>query len=140
MSLEFHVNILVKWVLHGDSPTMTAREAKAFGDYLRARREAIGISQGQLARLTQTRDSTINRLEAGTISAPRPDKLTRIAGHLDLNLADVFAMVGYVVPTELPTPIHYLHAKYPDLPQKAIQEIDLHLRTVAKRYAVNIDH
>jgi transcriptional regulator with XRE-family HTH domain len=119
---------------------MTAREAKAFGDYLRARREAIGISQGQLARLTQTRDSTINRLEAGTISAPRPDKLSRIARQLDLDLADVFAMAGYVVPTHLPAPIPYLHAKYPDLPQKAIVEIDAQLRAVAKRYGVNIDY
>jgi transcriptional regulator with XRE-family HTH domain len=119
---------------------MTAQQAKVFGAYIRNRREAFGISQTELARLVETRDSTINRLEAGGISAPRPDKLTRIADHLDLNLADVFAMVGYAVPRQLPSPMPYLRAKYPALPQEAIDEIETNLRTVAQRHDVNIDN
>jgi transcriptional regulator with XRE-family HTH domain len=118
---------------------MTAKQAKAFGAYIRNRREAFGLSQTQLARLIETRDSTINRLEAGSISAPRPDKLTRIADCLQLNLADVFAMVGYAVPRQLPTHLPYLRAKYPDLPEDAIDEIDTHLRSVAEQHGVNID-
>jgi hypothetical protein len=89
--------------------------------------------------LAETRDSTINRLEAGTISASRPDKLTRIAENLNLNLADVFAMVGYAVPRQLPTYLPYMRAKYPDLPQEAIDEMATHLRILAERHAVNID-
>ena len=119
---------------------MTAQQARAFGVFIRNRREALGISQTQLARMVETRDSTINRLETGTFSAPRPDKLARIADYLQLDLADVFAMVGYAVPRELPTPLPYFRAKYPDLPQEAIDEIETHLRVVAQRHGVNIDH
>jgi transcriptional regulator with XRE-family HTH domain len=118
---------------------MTAQQAKAFGAYVRNRRESFGISQTQLARLVETRDSTINRLEAGAISAPRPDKLTRIADYLNLDLADVFAMVGYAVPRQLPNCLPYLRAKFPELPQEAINEIEIHLRVVAQRHGVNID-
>lgn len=118
---------------------MTPQQARAFGAYIRNRREAVGISQSQLARLVETRDSTINRLEAGSFSAPRPDKLTRIADCLQLNLADVFAMVGYALPRDLPTPLPYFRAKYPDLPQEAIDEIESHLRVVAQRHGMNID-
>ena len=54
-----------------------------------------------------------------SISAPWPDKLTRIADCLGSTLADVFAMAGYAVPRELPTPMDpVFRAKYPDLPQK----------------------
>jgi transcriptional regulator with XRE-family HTH domain len=119
---------------------MTAQQAKAFGAYIRSRRESFGLSQTQLARLIETRDSTINRLEAGSISAPRPDKLTRIADCLQLNLADVFAMVGYAVPRQLPSWLPYLRAKYPKLPQEAIEEIESHMRSVAQIHGVNIDH
>lgn len=119
---------------------MTAEQARAFGVFIRNRRESLGISQRQLARLVGTRDSTINRLEAGTFSAPRPDKLTRIAESLHLDLADVFAMVGYTVPRELPTPLPYFRAKYPDLSQEAIDEIETNLRAVPRRHGVDIDH
>jgi transcriptional regulator with XRE-family HTH domain len=119
---------------------MTAQQAKVFGAYIRDRREAFGLSQTQLARLTEIRDSTINRLEAGAISAPRPDKLTRIADCLQLRLADVFAIVGYAVPRQLPSWLPYLRAKYPKLPQEAIAEIETHLRSIAKRHGVNIDN
>jgi transcriptional regulator with XRE-family HTH domain len=119
---------------------MTAQQARAFGVFIRNRREALGISQSQLARLVETRDSTINRLETGTFSAPRPDKLTRIAECLQLALADVFAMVGYALPRELPTPLPYFRAKYPGLSQEVINEIETELRAVAQRHGVNIDH
>jgi transcriptional regulator with XRE-family HTH domain len=118
---------------------MTLEQAKAFGLFLRHRREALGMNRSQLARLIDTRDSTINRLEAGTISAPRPDKLTRIADYLHLDLADVFAMVGYAVPRQLPACLPYLRAKYPTLPQEAIEEMVSDFKEVAARHGVTLD-
>jgi len=115
---------------------MTVEQAKAFGVFLRHRREALGLNRSQLARLIDTRDSTINRLEAGAISAPRPDKLTRIADYLHLDLADVFAMVGYAVPRQLPACLPYLRAKYPTLPQAAIEEMESDFKEVAARHGV----
>jgi transcriptional regulator with XRE-family HTH domain len=119
---------------------MTVEQAKAFGMFLRHQREALGLNRSQLARLIDTRDSTINRLEAGAISAPRPDKLTRIADYLHLDLADVFAMVGYAVPRQLPACLPYLRAKYPTLPQAAIEEMESDFKEVAARHGVTIDH
>ena len=59
--------------------------------------------------------ATVVRFEAGSIGAPRPDKLARIADVLGVGAADVFALAGYTAPTDLPSLRSYLTTKYPGL-------------------------
>src|SRR5437870_5240835 len=103
---------------------MNPQQAKELGDRLRARREELGLSQRDLEAQTGVDNATITRIERGAFSAPRPDKLTRLADALGLSLADVFALAEYVVPDELPTFTPYLRSKYRDLPPPAVEELE----------------
>lgn len=77
--------------------------------------------------------ATIVRLEAGTIGAPRPDKLSRIAQVLGISGADVFALAGYAVPSDLPGLRAYLSAKYGGLQVDDIDKIETYVGRIAKK-------
>jgi transcriptional regulator with XRE-family HTH domain len=109
---------------------MTQERAQRLGDFLRARRHELGLSARYVARAVNVRDSTIMRLERGCYAAPAPDKLARIAEVLRLELADIFALAEYLIPTSLPALPHYLRARYPELTNPAIDELHEHLKAL----------
>lgn len=113
---------------------MNPKQARELGDRLRTRREELGLSQRDLEAQTGVDNGTIARIEQGAFSAPRPDKLSRIADALGLGLADVFALAEYVAPTELPTFTPYLRSKYRDLPAPAVEQLERSFRRIAKRH------
>jgi transcriptional regulator with XRE-family HTH domain len=114
---------------------MNQERSKRLGEFLRAQREELGLSARHLARAVGVRDSTIMRLERGAYAAPAADKLARIAEQLKLELADVFALAEYIVPSSLPTLPNYLRLRYPDLDPKAIDELQKHLKQLLDRLA-----
>jgi transcriptional regulator with XRE-family HTH domain len=116
---------------------MDQEQAKELGRQLRARREQLGLSQRGLGKLADVDDATIVRIEQGAFTAPRPEKLRRIAEALDLSLADVFALADYVVPGDLPTFTPYLHAKYRELPPAAVKELKGYFDKLASRYGID---
>jgi len=123
------IKVLVEWFFSGVHIVVSQdHHTRRLGQYLRARREELGLSARALARAVDVRDSTILRLETGTYAAPAADKLARIAAHLKLDLADVFAMADYVVPEALPSLPHYLRLRYPTLTQEAIEALHELLR------------
>ena len=124
----FWANFLVEWVFYGARPIMNQERSKRLGEFLRARREELGLSARHLARAVGVRDSTIMRLERGAYAAPAADKLARIAEQLKLELADVFALAEYAVPSSLPALPHYLILRYPELQAEAIDELHEHLQ------------
>ena len=107
---------------------MNQERSKRLGEFLRARREELGLSARHLARAVGVRDSTIMRLERGAYAAPAADKLARIAEQLKLELADVFALAEYVVPSSLPALPHYLKLRYPALRDGHVDELHDHLK------------
>jgi transcriptional regulator with XRE-family HTH domain len=102
---------------------MNKDQAKALGEFVRKRRQELGLSTHELGKVVGTRNSTIMRLEQGAFAAPRPDKLARIAEALQIGLADLYARAGYVTPSELPSFHAYLPAKYRQLPEAAVEEL-----------------
>lgn len=100
---------------------------------MKARREECGLSMRGLARATEIHQATIVRLEAGSIVAPRPDKLSRIAQVLGMSGADVFALAGYTAPTDLPTLRPYLSARYHGLLSEDIDKIETYVARIAKK-------
>jgi len=113
---------------------MDQKQARALGEYLRSARQAKGLSSRALARATGIDDATIVRIEQGAFGAPRPDKLRAIAEALDLPLSDVFALADYVVPAELPSFTPYLRAKYRELPESAVVEMEHYFAKLAARH------
>lgn len=118
---------------------MDERQAKEFGALLRKRREKLGLSTHELARQADISQPTILRLEQGRFAAPRPDKLARIADVLGLGLADLYARVGYVTPSDLPSFEAYLTVKYPALPKRAKGELTRHFAGLAAAHGMPAD-
>ena len=112
-------------------------QAKELGRRLRIRREEVGFSTRQLAEQAETTHATIVRLEQGAFDTPDPAKLSRIADALGLNLADVYALIDYSVPSELPSFRPYLRTKYRGLPASAVRELEVSFKRIAKRHGID---
>ena len=118
---------------------MEPEQAKRLGQHLRKRREGLGWSTRDLAERAAVNYATITRIENGDFAAPRPDKLSRIAEALELELADVFAMADYVVPANLPTLAPYLRAKYGDMPDDALEQIERYATRLARKHGMTME-
>ena len=116
---------------------MDPDQAKALGQYLRSRREALKLSTRGLAALAGVPDSTIVRFEQGAYAAPSPDKLARLAEALGLNLADVYALANYAAPADLPSVGPYLRTKYRDLPPEALDALSRDVSRVLARHGID---
>lgn len=112
---------------------MEPAESQQLGQVLKASREARGLSTHRLAEAAEMDQATIVRLEAGSIVAPRPDKLSRIARVLGISGADVFAFAGYTVPGDLPTLRPYLQTKYGALLAEDLDRIEAYVARIAKK-------
>ncbi len=117
---------------------MDREQAKRLGGHLRSAREDKGYSLLRLAELTGIHDVTLGRLEAGAFAAPSADKLARIADALELPLADVYALADYAIPTDLPSFTPYLRAKYGDLPDDAVAQLERYAQRLARKHGVNL--
>lgn len=112
---------------------MNPEQPRQLGQFLKARRIACNLSTHKLAKAAGMDQATVVRFEAGSIGAPRPDKLARIADVLGVSAADVFALAGYTAPTDLPTLRPYLTAKYPGLLAEDVDRIEAYTARIAKK-------
>jgi transcriptional regulator with XRE-family HTH domain len=94
------------------------------GDLLKSRREAAGSSLSQLALELGISRPYLTRLEQGTYTHPSPMVLSRISKLLNVPPEDLYALTGYLPPSELPSFAAYLRAKHPDWPSLVIAELD----------------
>jgi transcriptional regulator with XRE-family HTH domain len=118
---------------------MKPEQASQLGRLLKAKREEHGLSTHRLAAAAAMDQATIVRFEAGSIGAPRPDKLARIAEVLGLSSSDVFALAGYMAPTELPALRPYLSARYHGLLAEDIDKIEAYVSRIAKKRGFALD-
>ena len=116
---------------------MNTEDAKRFGEILRKRREALGLSVRQVADLSQVLHSTVLRIEGGEFAAPRPDKLARLAAALQLSPAELFAQAGYFSADDLPDFPTYLSIKHPELPASAVAELQRHYEEVLAHHELS---
>lgn len=118
---------------------MEPRQAKKLGQHLREAREKLGISARALARRTELSDSSIVRIEQGAFLEPTPDTLSRIAEALEINLADLYVMADYPMPSELPSMKLYLRSKYGNLSASDVRAISDYADSIAGKRGVNLD-
>jgi transcriptional regulator with XRE-family HTH domain len=95
---------------------------------------AMGLSMRELSRQIGSSISTIVTLEAGTNLNPMPDTLKAIARVLDLSVSDVFVTADLLPPDELPTLKPYLRAKYHDLDEATIVELEAYANRLIERH------
>lgn len=106
---------------------------------IRDRRTQAGMSAAELSRRAGVTTSTITRLEAGRIPAPRPDTLKALAGALDIPASDLLASVDYLNEGDMPSFQPYLRSRYGHLSDTAQAEITAAFHDIAARYGYDTD-
>jgi len=84
----------------------------ALGQYLRAHREAAGLSVRQLASRVGVDHGYLVRLEGGQKSNPSADLLYRLAETLELDNTQLLSFIGIKPSTSLPSAPVYFRHKY----------------------------
>jgi transcriptional regulator with XRE-family HTH domain len=113
---------------------MTDNDRPEVGTLIRLARDQKGLTSHEVARLVDTTQSTIVRLEQGIVAAPKPALLKSLAAVLELDLADLYAAAGYPQPDGLPSFTPYLRSKYKDLPPEAHAELEQSFSHIAQKY------
>ncbi|WP_071927056.1 helix-turn-helix domain-containing protein [Nocardia mangyaensis] len=117
---------------------MNQEQAINIGNFLRSKREGTGLSQAEVARRAGVAKSTVSRLEAAQIK-PHTDSLQAIGEVLGVSLTDIFAAIGRIPASELPSIRPYLHAKYCDMPAELLEEIENYLDGLARARGISFD-
>jgi transcriptional regulator with XRE-family HTH domain len=112
-------------------------QAKRLGAYLRKHRERLGLSARAVADEMGVTHATVVRFEQGKFGTPSPEKLGRLAEVLGLNLADIYTMADYPLPTELPSAGLYLRARYRNLSQRELSKLTREVTTLLKRHGLD---
>jgi transcriptional regulator with XRE-family HTH domain len=117
----------------GDNSDDTEQTMKLI-NLLGQKRKESGLSVNEVARRANVDPGTVWGIEQGMIVTPRAESLMAIGGVLGILPADLFATVGWLTADELPTIGPYLRAKYGDVPDEAIEDIENHIAAVLEPY------
>lgn len=113
---------------------MAPERIEVLARLLSSRRQAVGLSYGQLEAATGLAKSQLFKLEQGQVQKVQPSMLETLSGPLDVPLADLYAAAGFEFPTELPSFAPYLRSKYADLPPDAQAELAQNFSRIARKY------
>lgn len=114
--------------------SLTPDQAQQLGTLLRARRAVLDLSLRQVAQLTGLTISTLSEIETGVNLSPLPGTLKSLATGLGLSISDLFVIADWLPADELPTLKPYLRAKYHDLDEQAITELERYADHLAQRH------
>lgn len=115
---------------------MKHEAAQQFGAYIKCLRAEQKLSIRGLADKAGMDSGGLTRLEHGKF-LPHPDTLKALAMALQVPLADMFVMAGYVIPYDLPSITPYLRARYSSLPEEAIASADDYLQKLIDEYGMD---
>ena len=113
--------------------------AVRLGQLIRQTRQSKNLSLRRLSAMSGIPYRTIDRVEHGEIARPRPDLLTSLAKTLSIPLADLYAIVHYSSPHDLPAFEPYMRARYQDFSPSAIAELTRYFENLANRDGVRMD-
>jgi transcriptional regulator with XRE-family HTH domain len=114
--------------------SLTPDQAKRVAVILREYRLRRGLSMRRVAVQAGCNVATIAALEAGTILSPQPSTLKAVAEVLQVGLGELYAVGNWLPPQELPSLAPYLRAKYHDLDEAAIAELETYANRLIERH------
>jgi transcriptional regulator with XRE-family HTH domain len=122
--------------------SLTPIQARSLGQLIRDRREARGLGVRGLEAASGVNVSSIVSLERGDILTPQPDTLKALAAALHIPVSDLFTVAGWLPAGELPTLKPYLRAKYRQLDEGAIADLEHYAEQLAQKHGGSgpVDH
>ncbi len=114
--------------------TITPDQAKQLAAILRRHRLQRDLSMRKAALQAGLNVTTIISLESGTNLAPQPSTLKALAEVLAIDLSQLYTTLNWLPPQPLPNLAPYMRAKYRDLPETAIAELERYANQVIERH------
>ena len=112
---------------------MNETERTALARAIRDRRQEMELSARELARRAGVDNATIVLLEQGKIPLPRVDTVRSITQVLTLPLADIYTTINWLPEDALPSLRPYMRAKYAELSEADLAEIERFVNVVSNR-------
>ncbi|WP_300464826.1 helix-turn-helix transcriptional regulator [uncultured Nocardioides sp.] len=112
---------------------MNETERTALARAIRDRRQEMELSARELARRAGVDNATIVLLEQGKIPLPRVDTVRSITQVLNLPLADIYTTINWLPEDALPSLRPYMRAKYAELSEADLAEIERFVNVVSNR-------
>jgi transcriptional regulator with XRE-family HTH domain len=144
-ALRIIVNIMelqrfiVQWEVQRETILMTPEQTVQLINLLSKKRAEAGLSVAEVGSRAGVDGGTVWRIEQGLIASPKAESLQAIGGVLGIPSIDLFAIVGWIPSSELPSIGPYLRAKYGQLPAEALRDIEAYVEAIARRHSVNLD-
>ena len=117
---------------------LSGRDLVVLGSRLRAARDEAGLSIRRLAERVGVHHATVSRIESGEFQQPAPEILQRLAGALEIDVADLLALAGYTIPEGLPSLPAYLRAKY-RMPPEAAAQLSEYFDYLSGKYGIEVE-
>lgn len=114
--------------------SLTPTQARRLGRLIHAKRDERGLGVRGLEAASGVNVSSIVSLERGDILTPQPDTLKALAAALDVPVSDLFTVAGWLPVNELPTLKPYLRAKYRQLDETAIADLERYAEQLAQKH------
>jgi transcriptional regulator with XRE-family HTH domain len=103
---------------------MTDDEREELAETVRQARQARGFTAREVARRAGVDVGVVTKLERCEIGQPRVENVRAIAVVLGIPLADIYARMHWLPATELPTLRPYMRAKYTNLTDADLAEVE----------------
>lgn len=113
---------------------MTDDERQALADVIRDKRQTLGISGSELARRAGIDKGLLTLLDQKKIAQPKADTIRALATALDIPLADLYAAINWLPEGSLPSLKPYMRAKYDDLPDEAVEQVERYVERLSRKY------
>ncbi len=113
---------------------MKQDETQTLARLLRQARIGAGLTAREVARRAGLNVTDVTRIESGQRTRPTPETIRAIGKVLGISAADLFAAADWLPKDELPTLQPYLRAKYRDLPDEAVAEVERLINNYTERY------
>ena len=96
---------------------------------LKTKRGELRLSVNEVARRADVDPGTVWRIEQGMIAKPRVESLIAIGRVIGINAMELFTAVGWLTADDLPDVSTYLSAKFAELSDSAVEDIEHYVDT-----------
>lgn len=103
---------------------MALENMNTLATLLLRRRNELALSAREVGRRAGIDPNVVTRLERAETARPRMDQLNAIGEVLGIPAADLYAAVNALPGGQLPSLRPYMRAKYRDLPEAALTEVE----------------
>ena len=114
---------------------MNDEARQALADLIRAKRQELGISARELARRAGIDQGLLTLLDQKKIAEPKAGTIRGLAQALEIPLVDLYAATNWLPEGSLPSLRPYMRAKYDELPDEAVDEVERFVAQLSRKYS-----